>query len=123
MTKIDTERHGSHLRHPRTGLYLQFLNGNKNREGHHEHVDATEQPQDFEVGIITGELFIHQHITSVGNGIAQQEHRNADTRTEAQKESLLKLLHRLKTDYPQARIVGHHDLDPRKACPCFEVRY
>lgn len=47
----------------------------------------------------------------------------ADTRTEAQKESLLKLLHRLKTDYPQARIVGHHDLDPRKACPCFEVRY
>lgn len=47
----------------------------------------------------------------------------ADTRTEAQKESLLKLLHRLKTDYPQARIVGHHDLDPRKDCPCFEVRY
>ena len=47
----------------------------------------------------------------------------ADTRTEAQKESLLKLLHRLKTDYPQARIVGHHDLDPRKACPWFEVRY
>ncbi|MBQ7349579.1 MAG: N-acetylmuramoyl-L-alanine amidase [Bacteroides sp.] len=47
----------------------------------------------------------------------------ADTRTEAQKESLLKLLHRLKTDYPQARIVGHHDLDPHKACPCFEVRY
>ena len=47
----------------------------------------------------------------------------ADTRAEAQKESLLKLLHRLKTDYPQARIVGHHDLDPRKACPCFEVRY
>lgn len=47
----------------------------------------------------------------------------ADTRTEAQKESLLKLLHRLKTDYPKARIVGHHDLDPRKACPCFEVRY
>lgn len=47
----------------------------------------------------------------------------ADTRTEAQKESLLKLLHRLKTDYPQARIVGHRDLDPRKACPCFEVRY
>ena len=47
----------------------------------------------------------------------------ADTRTEAQKESLLKLLHRLKTDYPQARIVGHHDLDPRKDCPGFEVRY
>lgn len=36
----------------------------------------------------------------------------ADTRSKEQKEALLKLLTRLKTDYPKARIVGHRDLSP-----------
>lgn len=50
----------------------------------------------------------------------------ADTRTPAQKDTLLKLLQRLKKDYPHARIVGHRDLPyVVKACPCFdaEVEY
>ena len=42
----------------------------------------------------------------------------ADTRTEAQKASMLRLLEDLHRRYPQARIVGHHDLNPHKACPC-----
>jgi N-acetyl-anhydromuramyl-L-alanine amidase AmpD len=42
----------------------------------------------------------------------------ADTRTEAQKASLRRLLETLHKDYPEALIVGHHDLDPKKACPC-----
>lgn len=47
----------------------------------------------------------------------------ADTRTPAQKDTLLKLLQRLKTDYPFAVIVGHRDLpNVAKECPCFEVR-
>ena len=45
----------------------------------------------------------------------------ADTRTEAQKKTLLSLLRALKVDYPDALIVGHHDLNPRKACPCFDA--
>ena len=46
----------------------------------------------------------------------------ADTRTPAQKETLRKLLLRLKTDYPNARMVGHRDLpDVKKACPCFDA--
>ena len=45
----------------------------------------------------------------------------ADTRTEAQKKTLLNLLRALKVDYPDALIVGHHDLNPQKACPCFDV--
>lgn len=46
----------------------------------------------------------------------------ADTRTPAQKETLRKLLIRLKTDYPEVRIVGHRDLPGvNKACPCFDV--
>ena len=45
----------------------------------------------------------------------------ADTRTEAQKEALRRLLKELKERYPRALIVGHHDLNPLKACPCFDA--
>ena len=44
----------------------------------------------------------------------------ADTRTEAQKASLIALLRSLKKDYPAAKIVGHRELKGvHKACPCF----
>ena len=42
----------------------------------------------------------------------------ADTRTYEQKAAMRKLLERLHRDYPKAVIVGHHDLDPMKDCPC-----
>ena len=45
----------------------------------------------------------------------------ADTRTEAQRVALRKLLERLHRKYPKAVIVGHRDLDGHKACPCFDV--
>ena len=41
-----------------------------------------------------------------------------DTRTAEQKASLRRLLEDLHRRYPRAIIVGHHDLDPKKACPC-----
>ena len=44
----------------------------------------------------------------------------ADTRTEAQKASLRRLLEELHKRYPRAVILGHHDLNPHKACPCIE---
>ena len=44
-----------------------------------------------------------------------------DTRTEAQKTTLRKLMEQLHQRYPKALIVGHHDLNPLKACPCFNV--
>ena len=44
----------------------------------------------------------------------------ADTRTEAQKASLRTLLENLHRRYPRAVIVGHHDLNPHKACPSIE---
>ena len=47
--------------------------------------------------------------------------RPADTRTEAQKQSLRLLVQDLKTRYPKALVLGHHDLNKFKACPCFEV--
>jgi N-acetyl-anhydromuramyl-L-alanine amidase AmpD len=45
----------------------------------------------------------------------------ADTRTLAQKLALLQLLEVLHRKYPKALIVGHHDLNPQKACPCFDA--
>ena len=47
--------------------------------------------------------------------------RPADTRTPPQRTSLDQLLTYLKGAFPQARIVGHNQLNPHKACPCFEV--
>lgn len=45
----------------------------------------------------------------------------ADTRTEAQRKALKSLVARMHRLFPKALIVGHHDLNPRKACPCFKV--
>ena len=45
----------------------------------------------------------------------------SDTRTLEQKASLLALLRELKRIFPHALIVGHHDLNPMKPCPCFNA--
>ncbi|MEW7277557.1 N-acetylmuramoyl-L-alanine amidase [Aquimarina sp. 2201CG1-2-11] len=58
----------------------------------------------------------------------------ADTRTDAQKEALLKLLKELKQKHPRATILGHRDvskdrnnngiIEPfewMKHCPCFDA--
>jgi N-acetylmuramoyl-L-alanine amidase len=58
-----------------------------------------------------------------------------DTRTFAQKESLVKLLKELKRKHPNAIIQGHRDFSPdlnkngiiepfefTKACPCFDAK-
>ena len=42
----------------------------------------------------------------------------ADTRTPEQKTAMRKLLEELHERYPRAVIVGHHDLNPMKECPC-----
>lgn len=63
------------------------------------------------------------------------EGRAADNRTDAQKESLRKLLKLLKRQYPDAEILGHRDISPDtngngvvdtweriKECPCFDAK-
>ena len=44
-----------------------------------------------------------------------------DTRTQAQKRAMEVLLSDLKERYPKALVLGHRDLDPLKACPCYDV--
>ena len=43
-----------------------------------------------------------------------------DTRTENQKAAMRWLLRQLHRSYPKAVIVGHHDLNPQKDCPCIK---
>jgi len=44
-----------------------------------------------------------------------------DTRTQAQKDGLLKLLRELKKLYPKATIHGHREF-AKKDCPCFDAK-
>ena len=44
-----------------------------------------------------------------------------DTRTPEQVRALRELVERMHCYFPEAVIVGHHDLDPGKACPCYDV--
>ena len=53
-------------------------------------------------------------------GLAKDGKTPKDTRTDAQKESLLKLLKDLKSLYPEASIRGHRDF-ANKACPSFDA--
>ena len=55
-------------------------------------------------------------------GLAADGKTPCDTRTEAQKRALERLLSELHKRYPKALIVGHSDLDPHKpCCPGFDV--
>lgn len=54
-------------------------------------------------------------------GGLSEDGKPMDTRTDAQRTSLRKLLEALHRKYPRALIVGHRDLDPQKACPCFNA--
>lgn len=56
------------------------------------------------------------HLSFVGG-------RDKDNRTPEQIQKMEKILRNLKKDYfPNAKIVGHNDLNPKKACPRFNVR-
>ena len=60
-----------------------------------------------------------RHIVYVGG----LRHRQpADTRTPQQKEALSKYVADFRRRFPQAAIVGHHDLNLGKDCPCFNVK-
>lgn len=54
-------------------------------------------------------------------GGADENMQPKDTRTDAQKASLLLLLKFLRAKYPDAKIYGHRDF-AQKACPCFDAK-
>lgn len=67
----------------------------------------------------TGHNAISIGVCYIG-GVAKDGKTPKDTRTQAQKESLVKLLKDLKSLYPKASIHGHRDF-ANKACPSFDA--
>ena len=54
-------------------------------------------------------------------GGLDKDGRAKDTRTRAQRTSLLHLINMLKAKFPHARVYGHRDF-AAKACPCFDAK-
>lgn len=54
-------------------------------------------------------------------GGVDNNNKPCDTRTEAQKKTLLTLVRTLKGRYPNAQVLGHRDCAP-KACPSFDAK-
>ena len=55
-------------------------------------------------------------------GISAETMQPEDTRTQAQRDSLIELLSQLKSEYPHAKIKGHNNYPGvKKACPCFDA--
>lgn len=62
---------------------------------------------------------VSRHIVYVGG--CDKAMKPKDTRTAAQREALKRYVLEFHSRFPQIRIVGHHDLNPGKACPAFDV--
>lgn len=54
-------------------------------------------------------------------GMTKDMKKPKDTRTDAQKESLRRLVLELLQQFPDAKVFGHNDFNPGKACPSFNV--
>ena len=61
------------------------------------------------------------HVVYVG-GVGKDGKTPKDTRTADQKEALLRYVRDFLYRHPGVEVVGHHDLNPGKACPCFDVK-
>lgn len=67
--------------------------------------------------------FNHEIINISYIGGVDANNNPKDTRTDAQKATLLKLLKELKTKFPNAVIQGHRDFpNVKKACPSFDAK-
>jgi N-acetylmuramoyl-L-alanine amidase len=56
-------------------------------------------------------------------GGVDEKNNPKDTRTDAQKATLLRLLKELKTKFPKTIIQGHRDFpNVKKACPSFDAK-
>lgn len=80
--------------------------------------DANVDPWEITNGA-AGYNSVSRHIVYAGG--CDKDMKPKDTRTEAQKKALVKYVREFHERFPQVRIVGHHDLNPGKACPSFDV--
>lgn len=62
-----------------------------------------------------------RHVVYVG-GLARNGRTAKDTRTSAQIKALINICKNFRKTAPNARILGHRDLDNKKDCPSFDVK-
>lgn len=60
-----------------------------------------------------------RHVVYVGG--TDKNRQPKDTRTDDQKAALIKYVRDFHRRHPDAEIIGHHQLNPEKACPSFDV--
>lgn len=82
--------------------------------------DANVDPWEITNGA-AGYNSVSRHIVYAG-GCAADGKTAKDTRTPQQVKALTDYVRDFHRRYPQIRIVGHHDLNPGKACPSFDVQ-
>lgn len=80
--------------------------------------DAQVDPWEVTNGA-TGYNSISRHIVYVGG--CDSAMKPKDSRTPEQREALKRYVEDFHERFPRIRIVGHHDLNPGKACPSFDV--
>ena len=80
--------------------------------------DANVDPWEMTNGA-AGYNAVSRHIVYVGG--CDKAMNPKDTRTEAQCEALKRYVQDFYRRFPQIKIVGHHQLNPGKACPSFDV--
>lgn len=64
---------------------------------------------------------VSRHIVYAG-GVAKDGKTPKDTRTWEQKSALVAYVRDFHKRFPAVRIVGHNELNPKKACPSFDVQ-
>ena len=75
---------------------------------------------------MVGAHCLHPNAHSIGvcyEGGLDIRGQPADMRTAEQKAAMRRLLEDLHRRNPRALIVGHHDLDRTKSCPCFDAAH
>ena len=94
--------------------------------GYHYYIERDGQVYQTRPEEEVGMHALHYNAHSIGicyEGGLDEKGNYADTRTPAQRATMIALLRALKVDYPDAEIVGHCQLPGvSKPCPCFSCQ-
>ena len=63
---------------------------------------------------------VSRHIVYVG-GCAADGKTPKDTRTLLQRNEMARYVREFHARHPEVKVIGHHDLNPGKSCPSFDV--
>ena len=66
---------------------------------------------------------LHHNVDSIGICYVggRRQGQFCDTRTAAQRTTMERCVKVLSEQFPDAKVCGHRDFDPYKACPCFDT--